>query len=382
MTKSNINKARILIADDEPVIRNILSRKLIGEGYECTEASDGTRALNELKTCTFDLVLLDINMPGKSGTDVLREMRAKYPDTAVIMITAISDVGTAIKSMKMGAHDYVIKPVDLKMLLVSVDRALDKRRLILENKSYQLHLEEKVEEQTREIRESFLNSIKSLAFALEAKDKYTSGHSQRVSEIATAIARELGVAQDYAEKMSLAGLVHDIGKIGLRESVLNKPGKISDEEYDHIKSHSETGERILSPIIQDKEILDMVRHHHERYDGNGYPDGLQAEQIPQGARILAVADAYVDMSGNQAGKEVLSQGARILAVADSYDAMTSDRPYREAMSPELAISELERGQEKQFDPIIVAAFIRVLSKGGLKMDKDHKVWQDATVAPE
>ncbi|GAG12177.1 unnamed protein product, partial [marine sediment metagenome] len=265
-----------------------VSGRLSDEGHECTVASDGTSALRQLNAHQFDLALLDIRMPGKSGTDILREIQVKYPDTAVIMVTAVLDVETAIESINMGAYDYIIKPVDLNMLAVSVDRALDKRRLILENREYQLHLEEKVEAQTQKIRNSFLNSITSLAYALEAKDKYTSGHSQRVTETAVAIARELGMSEESIEKIRLAGLVHDVGKIGLRESVLKKPGRLTDQEYRHVMSHCEIGERILSPVMEDEEILRMVRHHHERYDGTGYPDGLSGEDIPEGARILAV----------------------------------------------------------------------------------------------
>jgi len=292
---SNLNKARILIADDEVSIRDILSQRLTEKGYKCTAASDGSSALRKLDAHEFDLVLLDIIMPGKSGTDVLREIQARYPDTAVIMITAITDMETAIKLMKMGAYDYIIKPIDLNMLTTSIDRVLDKRRLILENKSYQLHLEEKVKEQTQRIRESFLNSIKSLAYALEAKDKYTGGHSQKVAEVAVAIALELGMPEDKVEKIKLAGLVHDIGKIGVSESVLNKPGKLTDDEYRHIISHPEIGERILSPVVDDGEILDTVRHHHEHYDGTGYPDGLSVESkrgCVRRRQITTYDDAY------------------------------------------------------------------------------------------
>jgi len=360
--RRNMDKATILIVDDEFSIRDILFQRLTEKGYKCTIASDGSSALRKLDAHEFDLALLDITMPGKSGTDVLREIQAKYPDTAVIMITAIADVETAIKLMKMGAYDYIIKPLDLNMLATSIDRVLDKRRLILENKIYQLHLEEKVKEQTQRIRESFLNSIKSLAYALEAKDKYTGGHSQRVAEMAVAIAMELGMPEDKVEKIRFAGLVHDIGKIGVSESVLNKPGKLTDEEYRHIISHPEIGERILSPIVEDKEILEMVRHHHECYDGTGYPDGLSAEEIPEGARILAVAEAYTNISDNRTRKKKLSQSASILAVVDAYDAMTSDRPYRQAMSPEVACANLEKGKGKQFDPAIVDVFLKVMSK--------------------
>jgi len=352
--KNKQNKARILVVDDEARVREIISRKLADDGYHCLTAPDGNKALKLLKADQIDLVLLDINMPGKSGGTVLKEIRAKYPDTAVIMVTAIADAHTAISLMKSGAYDYVIKPVELNVLLVSLDRALEKRRLIIENRDYQLHLEQRIKEQTKKIRQSFLNSITSLAYALEAKDKYTHGHSERVTEIAVAIAQELALPQDTIEKIQLAGLLHDVGKIGVRESVLNKPGKLTDEEFDHVKSHSEMGERILRPIIEDKEILEMVRHHHERYDGAGYPDGLTSAQITKGASIVAVAEAYAT---------IVSQGAMALAVADAYDAMTSDRPYRPAISPEAACAELKKGKGKQFNPTVVDAFLNLLNKG-------------------
>ena len=324
---------KILIVDDDGIIRRLLTKELSGEGYQCQEAGSAEEALARTGSVPFDLILLDVNMPDKSGIELLPEIKDKYPDTPIIMITAISDVETAIKAIRAGAYDYIIKPTDPEILNLSINRALDKRRLILENKSYQLHLEEKVKEQTRKIRASFLNAISALAYALEANDKYTSGHSQRVTETAVALARELNISQENIDKIRLVGLIHDIGKIGIRESILNKPGKLTDEEFQHIKSHPETGERILIPIIGDKEVLDMVRHHHERYGGRGYPDGLEAAQIPLGARILAVADTY--------------------------DAMTSDRPYREAMSIEAACGEVERCRGSQFDPEIVDAFLNI-----------------------
>ncbi len=345
---------QILIVDDELRIRDILSRKLNSEGYECIVTDCGESALPELRKRRFDLVLLDVSMPGKSGVDVLKEIQVMCPDTAVIMVTAMADAQTAINAMKIGAYDYIIKPVDLNMLTVNVDRALDKRRLILENRNYQLHLEERVEEQTRKVREAFLNSIKSLAYALEAKDKYTHGHSQRVTEIAVAIAEELGMSQDAIEKIRLAGLLHDIGKIGVRETILNKPGKLSDEEFNEVKCHSVVGERILSPIVEDKEVLEMVRHHHERYDGKGYPNGLTGEQISKGAGVLSVAETCAT---------IVYEGTLSLATADAYDAMTSARPYREAMTSEEACAELVKNKGKQFAPETVDAFLKVLKKG-------------------
>jgi len=354
MSTGNKNKSKILIVDDELRVREILSRKLADNGYHCLTAPDGNSALKILKTDQVDLVLLDIMMPGKSGQDVLPEIKAMYPDTAVIMITAIADVQTAISLMRMGAYDYIIKPVELNVLSLSLDRALEKRELLIENRDYQLHLEQRVEEQTNKIRQSFLNSTTSLAYALEAKDKYTHGHSERVTEIAVAVAQELDVPKATREKIRMAGLLHDVGKIGVSELILNKPGKLTSEEFELVKSHCEVGERILRPIVEDKEILEMVRHHHERYDGTGYPDGLSGKQMTKGASIIAVAEAY---------NNILSQGALALAVADAYDAMTSDRPYRPAMPTEDACSELERGKGKQFDPNIVDIFLSLINKG-------------------
>jgi len=326
-------KGVILLVDDEAMIRRLLSQKLSAEGYRCEQAANAEQALEKLKEDSIELVILDIRMPGKSGVELLSEIKAKYPDMAVIMATAIDDANTAINCMKAGAYDYVTKPFNLDEVSFSVRRALEKRRLELENRDYQQHLEQKVEEQAQKIRASFFNAITALAYALEAKDVYTSGHSQRVTEISEAIAEHLGLPRETIEKIRLAGLVHDIGKIGVRESVLNKPGSLSDEEFKHVRLHSQTGERILKPIVDDEEILKAVRHHHERYDGWGYPDGLQGEQIPRLARIIAVADTF--------------------------DAMTSERSYRKALTEEEACAEVERCRGTQFDPEAADAFLEV-----------------------
>jgi len=327
----------ILIVDDEGVIRRLLYQKLSSEGYQCQEADGAAQALDKLRSNAVELVLLDIKMPGKSGVELLPEIKASYPDVAVIMATAITGTNIAIQCMKQGAYDYLTKPFNLVEVVLSVDRALEKRRLELENRDYQQHLEQKVEAQARRIRTSFLSAVTALAYALEAKDKYTSGHSQRVAEISVAISKELGISRYDIEKIRLAGLIHDIGKIGVRESVLNRPDRLTYEEFHHeefhqMKRHCEIGEHILNPIVDDEEILMIVRHHHERYDGTGYPNRLSGEQIPLGARILAVAD--------------------------SYDAMTSERPYRKAMNVETAYAEIERGKRTQFDPQVAEAFLR------------------------
>ncbi len=353
---------RILIVDDEDIIRSLLCLGLAREGYQCQEANGAEPALAQMRTNPAELVILDIKMPGKSGAELLPEIKASYPDTAVIMATAITDASTAIQCMKEGAYDYIAKPFNLDEVVLSAERALEKRRLELENRDYQQHLEEKVAEQAKKIRGAFLNAITALAYALEAKDKYTSGHSERVAEISVAIARELGMSPESIERIRLAGSIHDIGKIGVRESVLNKPGTLSNTEYQHIISHCELGERILSPIVEDKETLEMVRHHHERYDGTGYPDHLSAKQIPQETRVLAVAEAYAEIAYAHTQEETFSQNTSILAVADAYDAMTSNRPYRAALSAEKAIDELRRGVGTQFDPEVVDAFLRLKMK--------------------
>jgi putative two-component system response regulator len=337
-----VKQATILITDDEAAIRRLLREKLASEGYQCLEAGSANRALYELQNSQVALVILDIKMPGKSGVQLLPEIRASYPDVVVIMATAITDTTTAIHCMRLGAYDYITKPFNLDEVALSVDKALGKRRLELENRDYQQHLKQKVEEQAKKIRNAFFSAITALAYALEAKDRYTSGHSQRVSEISVAIARELGLLQEDVSKIELAGRVHDVGKIGVRESVLNKPGQLTDAEFQHIKCHPEAGERILAPIVEDREVLQIVRHHHERYDGAGYPDGLCGDEIPLGAKILAVAD--------------------------SYDAMISGRPYRGAMSVETACAEIEWGRNTQFDPEVAEAFLRIRNSSVLSPD--------------
>ncbi|MHB1389782.1 MAG: response regulator [Thermoleophilia bacterium] len=327
---------RILVVDDESAIREVLTRTLQDEGYMCEAADCVDAALERNTLAPADLILTDIMMPGRSGIELLKEIKNSLPDTAVIMVTAVADTETAINAMRMGAYDYVTKPFNLVEVLMSVDRALEKRSLLLDNREYRTHLEQKVEEQTEQIRETYLGAVKSLAQALEAKDPYTNGHSIRVTEVTSTLARELGLSHEKVEQVRLAGLVHDIGKIGVPEVVLHKPGKLTDEEFEYIKNHPAAGEKILKPVIRDKAVLEIVLHHHECYGGGGYPGGLVGEEIPLGARLMAISDAY--------------------------DAMTSTRPYRGAMTPEKARSQLLANRGSQFDPDLVDLFIRVEEK--------------------
>jgi putative two-component system response regulator len=322
-----------LIVDDEDIIRRVLRLRLSGEGYVCEEADNARQALHVLETIPVGLVLLDIKMPGKSGIELLPEIKETYPDTAVIMATAINDIDVAIQCLKAGADDYICKPFNLEEVSLTVQRALEKRRLQLELRDYQQFLEGRIEEQKIEMRRLFLGAIDALVSALEAKDKYTGGHSRRVSEIAVAVGKELGLSGQDMEDLRWGGLLHDIGKIAIDKAVQNKPGKLTFQEYEHIMTHAHVGASIVGPVVNGK-ITKMIEHHHDHYNGSGLHQVTAGSDIPLEARILAVADAF--------------------------DAMTSDRPYRGAMSIMQAVEEIKRCADTQFDPIIVAAFLRTV----------------------
>jgi len=262
----------------------------------------------------------------------LDQIKLLDPDIPVIMITALRDIDMAIQAMKRGAQDYIPKPFNFDAVSISLARALEKRRLILENRDYQRNLEEKVRERTREIEELFLNTVTSLAHSLEARDKYTSGHSERVADYSALIAHNLDFSPREEKNIHLAGLLHDIGKIGIRETVLNKKAKLNDQEYDHIKSHPVVAVRILEPITQLRRVLPTIKFHHERFDGKGYPDGLKGKEIPLGARILAVIDTF--------------------------DAMTSERPYRSPYSLKETLQKMKQQSGHQFDPEILEVFLK------------------------
>jgi cyclic di-GMP phosphodiesterase len=324
---------KLLIVDDEPGIRKLLRQRLSGEGYQCSEANDGKQILDVLETDSIALVILDIKMPGKSGIEILPEIKSGYPDTSVIMATALNEVELAVQCLKQGADDYICKPFNLEELSLAIKRALEKRHLQLEIREYQRYLEERIEEQTGQIRKLFLGAIEALVSALEAKDEYTGGHSRRVTDIALAIGQGLGLSTQDMENLRWGSLLHDIGKIAVDPAIQNKPGKLTREEYAHIMTHVRVGVEIVQPLVSEK-ITEMVEHHHDRYDGGGLHQSMAGDDIPLGARILAIADAF--------------------------DAMISDRPYRSAMSMTQIVEEIKRCAGTQFDPVIVAAFLNTV----------------------
>ncbi|MGH7710639.1 MAG: HD-GYP domain-containing protein [Gemmatimonadaceae bacterium] len=330
----------VLIVDDEPQLRRVLSRLMLSDGFEVDEATNGAEALSALERRPATVVLSDMYMPEVDGMELLRAVRARHPDTAVIMITAVTDVSTAVHCLSLGAMDYITKPFHLEEVRARVRQALERRRLLLQNREYQERLEELVAQQARRIEQLFLASIQSLADALEVKDKYTHGHSLRVSKYCVAIAQRLGLTSEVVQDIELGGRVHDIGKIGVREEVLNKAGPLTDDEYGHIMTHPMVGWRILQPLLRDMpRALNIVRSHHERFDGRGIPDGLAGEQIPIEARIAAVADTF--------------------------DAMTSARPYRPGLALDVTLAELKRCSGTQLDPTVTAAFLALVAEGKL-----------------
>jgi putative two-component system response regulator len=342
---------KILIVDDEAGIRRLLNSKLTKAGYSCQEAGSAEQALEKMKAEPPELIILDIKMPGKSGIELLPEVKKKYPDTAVIMATAITEASNAVSCMREGADDYICKPFNLEEVLISAEKTLKKRRLELQIKEYQEHLQQKVDEQTAEIRRLFLGAIEALVFALEAKDKYTAGHSRRVTKLSLAIAKELGLTKKEMEDLRWGSLLHDVGKIAVDQSIQNKPGELTAAEYEHIMIHTQIGAGIVKPVVNER-VIAMIEHHHDRYDGTGLNQTVAGEDIPLGARILAVAD--------------------------SFDAMTSHRPYRPAMPVEEALGEIKRCIDTQFDPVAARAFLRISSslpvvKNGLAVSKRVRV---------
>lgn len=331
---------RLLIVDDDENVRKIVAALLTDEGYETMTASGAEEALSTLEHTAFALVISDIKMPERDGIWLLNALKKQHPETAMIMMTGYGQVDTAVQALKYGASDYLTKPVRVNQLSASVMRALDRRRLEIENKAYQEGLEGAVREKTRELERAYheINStytltLEALVTALDARECETGNHSQRVVRTTLAIADRMGIDGEEREHIARGALLHDIGKIGVPDQVLLKPGRLTEDEWVDMRKHPEIGARILSGIKFLEPAAEIVLAHQERWDGEGYPRGLKGDEIPVGARIFAVADAL--------------------------DAITSDRPYRRGRSLKYAREEILEHSGTQFDPSVVDHFLSI-----------------------
>ncbi|MGQ9509648.1 MAG: HD domain-containing phosphohydrolase [Thermodesulfobacteriota bacterium] len=330
---------KILIVDDEEVVCHILNKRLTMEGYLCTTSNNGKEALSQFYKESFSLIISDIKMPEMNGIELLKRVKAIHPKMKMIMVTAYPDIDMAVEAMRLGAYDFLIKPVDLELVVLSVKRALESKHLEEEIEAYHNRLEELVERRTVKLQQAYrilkkahLDSVKVLVEAIDAKDPYTRGHSDRVKRMSLSIARGMGFSEEKLEALEYGALLHDIGKIGIKDEILQKQGPLSPEEYRIIREHPLIGEKIVEGVEFFKDKIPMIRHHHEHYDGNGYPDGLSGENIPLEARIISVPDAY--------------------------DAMTSIRPHRKAKPLQEVLEEMEKFRGTQFDPKVLDYFLK------------------------
>jgi cyclic di-GMP phosphodiesterase len=343
VTGPGADQVSVLVVDDEEPIRNALKKFLAQQGFEVYAAASGDEALQQLRRHKVALMLCDIRMPGTSGIDLVPQALEVEPDLAILMLTAVNDATSAALCMQRGAMDYLTKPIELSDLGRAVQRALKRREVLREHHELNQWLKEEVTTRTAELQRERMKlerisvaTLEALVNALEAKDPYMRGHSARVADLSATIAAQLGLEDQALEHVRVGARLHDIGKIGTREAVLNKQGALSPEEFEHVKQHVIIGSQILAPLPQLEHIIAMVRSHHERWDGTGYPDALRGEEIPLGGRIIAAAEVY--------------------------DALCTSRPYQERMTPEQAVERLADLAGTVLDPKVFAALSTVVAR--------------------
>lgn len=330
------SRPTVLIVDDERFVTEIVSRWLEAAGYRCLKAANGPQALRAVEEQPVDLVISDINMPGMTGLELLPEIKLRSSDIAVIMATAVDDRRTAIRALQLGAYGYLIKPLDENEVIINVASGLDRRRLEMIGREYKTQLEREVRERTQQIRRAREEISLLLVTASEFRDAQTGTHVRRMGLYAEALARALGWGREAAEDMRLAAPMHDVGKIGVPDRILLKPGRLTDEEFDAVKRHAEIGAQILSGSeVELVRLAGKIAHaHHEKWDGSGYPMGLKGEAIPAAARLVAITDVY--------------------------DALVHDRCYRPALAEEEALAIMQRGRGSHFDPHMFDVFLNLL----------------------
>ena len=339
---------RILVVDDEEPIREIVASMLGTAGYACKQAGSGMEALAVLNSGEdFELMLSDLMMADLDGIGLLERTKEKYPDMPVVMVTAVHDISVALAAIRNGAYDYLLKPFEREQLLNTVSRALENRRLKVENRNYQTNLESLVKARTEQLQTAMANlersydiTLEALGDALDLKDAETEGHSRRVTLFTIAIAQALGLPREQITIIARGAFLHDIGKMAIPDKILNKPGKLEPDEMLIMKEHAYHGYQIVKKIPFLAEVAEIVYSHQEWFNGEGYPRHLRGEEIPLGARIFSVADTF--------------------------DAITVDRPYRPKQSAQAARTEIEKFSGRQFDPEIVKVFLEM----------PDKIWDD------
>jgi putative nucleotidyltransferase with HDIG domain len=323
----------VLIVEDNIAYGELLKEALEHHQYKVYVAYSSTGGMDILKQQRVDIVLSDINMPGINGIELTRRLRGMYLDIPIVLLTGINDLNIVRKALEIGASDYIFKPIKIEELPVVIERNLERKRIesarLQQNKA-----------------DILFNALKALMRALDAKDHYTSGHSQRVVHLAMLMAEEIGLREEEKYTLQLAAFMHDIGKIGMPDSILNKATSLEDYEFRKAKKHPVIGSQIIGEIEELSEVASIIRHHHERFDGTGYPDGLRGDAIPFFSRILAILD--------------------------SYEALVSDRAYRKAKEQDVALKEIEANAGSQFDPYLVKIFSRIIKNDTVK-NSDQKI---------
>ena len=340
-----VGPVAVLVVDDEDPIRNALKKFLTQQQFEVYTAASGDEALAQLKRHRIALMLCEIRMPGTSGVDLVPHALETEPDLAILMLSAVNDATSAALCMQRGAMDYLTKPVELADLGRAVQRALRRREMQLENRQLSSWLKEEVTTRTAELHRERMRleristaTLEALVNALEAKDPYLRGHSARVADLSATIASQMELSDEEVEQVRVAGRLHDIGKIGTRESVMEKQGPLTPEEYDHVKQHVIIGSQILAPLHHLGSVINHVRSHHERWNGSGYPDGLKGEDIPLGARVIGAAEVF--------------------------DALTTSRPYQDKLTPEQAVEHMAQLSGTVLDPKVYEALATVVLRRG------------------
>lgn len=329
------SSATVLVVEDEQPLRALLARWLKDAGYACLEANDAAEAWNCLQANDVHLLSLDITLPDSSGLKLVPKVKCTFPDTQILMVTASADAATAVEALTDGANAYLFKPVERDELLHHVERGLERRRLLLENRLYTHQLERRIREQTLVIRRAHEETIHRLVAASGYRDEETGGHVRRTGLFSEVLARAAGWSTAEAETLRFAAPMHDVGKIGVPDQILRKPGRLTSDEYAVMKRHTLIGAEILanSSSALLKTAAEIALYHHERWDGQGYPHGLAREAIPEAARIVAIADVY--------------------------DALSHDRVYRPALPADDVLELMAEGLGSQFDPSLLPIFFAV-----------------------